>query len=326
MKFDSIYIERDIMDLKDVKIILKKHNSENIIECENYKEIFNLKNQNFRLQKNNLSLILAKKRNNLILKTPDQFNIGFKENYYFSHMLNCIYDCKYCFLQGMYNSANLVFFINYNDFAKKIKEICKSSNRSICFFSGYDCDSLALEKITNFSRYFINLFRNLKGHFLEIRTKSVNISFLKNIKVTKNVIIAFSLNPNDIISEFEIKTPSLKKRIKAISYLQGLGWNIGLRFDPVMYSNNFEECYKFFFKEIFSNINSKKIHSITIGSFRMPKKFFSKLSKIRPFDNFLYQNYKANRAVVGHEKKNEIQEFCLNEIKKYTDAENIFFN
>ena len=326
MKFDSIYIEKDILNLKDVKIFLKKNKSKNIIQCENYKEIFNLKNQNFRLQKKNQSLILARKRNNYVLKTPDQFSIGFKEKYYFSHMLNCIYDCKYCFLQGMYNSASLVFFVNYHDFAKKIKEICENSKRAICFFSGYDCDSLALENITKFSRYFINLFRNLRGHFLEIRTKSVNISFLKNIRVADNVIIAFSLNPDSIITEFELKTPSLNKRIKAISYLQSLGWNVGLRFDPVMYSDNFEENYKYFFKEIFSNINSKKIHSITIGSFRMPKNFFSKLSKIRPFDNFLYQNYKSNKTFVSHKKKDDIQEFCLNEIKKYTAVENIFFN
>ena len=219
-----------------------------------------------------------------------------------------------------------VFFVNYHDFAKKIKEICEGSKRSICFFSGYDCDSLALENITNFSHYFINLFRHLKGHFLEIRTKSVNISFLKNIKVVDNVIIAFSLNPDSIISKFELKTPSLNKRIRAISYLQSLGWNVGLRFDPVMYSDNFEENYKYFFKEIFSNINSKKIHSITIGRFRMPKSFFSKLSKIRPYDNFLYQNYEANKTTVSHEKKIDIQEFCFNEIKKYTAAENIYFN
>ena len=46
------------------------------------------------------------------MNTPKDFTIGFKENYYFSHMLNCIYDCKYCFLQGMFNSANFVIFTN----------------------------------------------------------------------------------------------------------------------------------------------------------------------------------------------------------------------
>ena len=326
MKFDTIYIEKEILNSKSVKIFLERNKSENVIECENYKEIFNLKNQNFRLQKNNQSLILAKKKNNLVLKTPKKFNIGFKDNYYFSHMLNCIYDCKYCFLQGMYNSANLVFFLNYKDFANEINKICEKSKNSICFFSGYDCDSLALEKVTNFSKYFIELFKGLEDHFLEIRTKSANVAFLKNIKVSQNVIIAFSLNPDEIVTEFETKTPSLKKRIDSILFLQSLGWKVGLRFDPVMYSDNFKKTYKFFFREIFKNINSKEIHSITIGSFRMPKKFFSKLSKIRPFDGFLYQNYNSNDSFISLEKKSEIQQFCLKQIKKYALTEKIFFN
>ena len=62
MKFDTIYIEKEILNSKSVKIFLERNKSENVIECENYKEIFNLKNQNFRLQKNNQSLILAKKK------------------------------------------------------------------------------------------------------------------------------------------------------------------------------------------------------------------------------------------------------------------------
>ena len=35
-------------------------------------------------------------------------------------MLNCIYDCKYCFLQGMFRSANFVIFVNYESFMNEI--------------------------------------------------------------------------------------------------------------------------------------------------------------------------------------------------------------
>ena len=31
-------------------------------------------------------------------------------------MFNCIYDCDYCYLQGMYPSANIVVFVNHEDF------------------------------------------------------------------------------------------------------------------------------------------------------------------------------------------------------------------
>ncbi|SVD49612.1 uncharacterized protein METZ01_LOCUS402466, partial [marine metagenome] len=50
------------------------------------------------------------------MATPEGYGIGGKNNYYFSHMLNCIYDCRYCFLQGMYRSAHYVLFVNYDEF------------------------------------------------------------------------------------------------------------------------------------------------------------------------------------------------------------------
>ena len=90
--------------------------------------------------------------------------------------------------------------INYNDFFKEIKKIIKNNlQEKICFFSGYDCDSLALEKVTNFSSNFIDFFKKYKNAFLEIRTKSINISELIKIEPTENVIVAYSINPQIII-------------------------------------------------------------------------------------------------------------------------------
>ena len=66
----------------------------------------------------------------------------------------------------------------------------------------------------------------------------------------KNVIIAYSLNPEIIVKEFEQKTPTLKKRINCINYLQKLGWHVGLRFDPLInYSKN-KLTYKNFFASL----------------------------------------------------------------------------
>ena len=62
MKFDTVYIEQDIFDNFKVKELLSKIQSKNIIACENYREVFNPKNQNFRIQKKNQSIILAQKK------------------------------------------------------------------------------------------------------------------------------------------------------------------------------------------------------------------------------------------------------------------------
>ncbi len=122
MKINTIYIENAAKSHPKTYDIIKRIKYKNIIYCHSYSEVFNSNNQNFRIQKELPSLILAYKKKNFIHKAPEKFTIGFKNNYYFSHLLNCPYDCKYCFLQGMFNSANYVLFVNYEDFYSNIKK------------------------------------------------------------------------------------------------------------------------------------------------------------------------------------------------------------
>ena len=134
MNFETVYIEEDTKEDKNTIDILGRIKFKNLIYCNSYSEIFNPQNQNFRIQKIKPSIILAKKKENFIMNTPKDFTIGFKENYYFSHMLNCIYDCKYCYLQGMLNSANYLIFVNYEDFFDSIKREVNRNNENTCFF------------------------------------------------------------------------------------------------------------------------------------------------------------------------------------------------
>ena len=92
---------------------MKKFKKARVLEIDKYAEIFNKRNQNFRIQKANPDLILAHKNDGFVLPAPEGYGIGSSENFYFSHMYNCIYDCRYCFLQGMFSSANYVIFVNF---------------------------------------------------------------------------------------------------------------------------------------------------------------------------------------------------------------------
>ena len=84
-----IYIEREIKDHFRTKLICSKVSNPEIIVIDRFSEIFNKRNQSFKLQKNDPALILAKKYKNLIHKTPENYGIGNKYNYYFSYMYNC---------------------------------------------------------------------------------------------------------------------------------------------------------------------------------------------------------------------------------------------
>ena len=139
---NQIFVEREIEYHHRVKSILTRFPSHSPIYIDNYGELFNKKNQNFRIQKAFPNLILAHKNRGHILEAPKYFGIGDSYNFYFSHMYNCLYDCDYCFLQGMYSSADFVLFVNYEKFEDEIIEKIKQlEGRKVTFFSGYDCDS-----------------------------------------------------------------------------------------------------------------------------------------------------------------------------------------
>ena len=210
----TLYIEESILSHPRTERIIKHFPQAVIIECERYGEVFNPKGQNFRLQKKRPALILAEKFKGHVLSAPSGYGIGGQRNFYFSHMLNCIYDCRYCFLQGMYRSAHYVCFVNFSDFKKKIEEkIMEAPEQTSYFFSGYDCDSLAFDKITGFAQYFLPRLRKIENCEFELRTKSINIEVLKSMEPIKNCIIAFSLSPDEVAKALDERAPSIKRRL-----------------------------------------------------------------------------------------------------------------
>ncbi|MGD8640823.1 MAG: DUF1848 family protein [Gammaproteobacteria bacterium] len=281
--FSTIYVERQLLHHPRVEQILQRFAQLPVIPIARYGEIFNRKGQNFRLQKQNPALILAEKHDRLVLPAPDSYGLGGDHNFYFSHMLNCIYDCRYCFLQGMYRSAHYLLFINYDDFYREIGEtVDRHAGESCYFYSGYDCDSLALEPVTRFVDSFLPLFERYPQAILELRTKSTQIRTLLERTPLDNVIVAFSFTPENVSKQLEHKVPSLERRIEAINKLQQQGWKIGLRFDPLIYEDGYAEHYRQLFDQLFSHIDPCALHSVSLGVFRLPETFYRNMQKLYP--------------------------------------------
>ena len=316
----TIYLEEEVKNhFRTKKILSRFKDNVNVILCDHYGEIFNIKSQNFRMQKTEPSLIIAKKVGKKVLQIPKNFGIGGNVNYYFSHMLNCIYDCEYCFLQGKHMSAHYLLFINYEDFFIEIKKKIKQNPFEKCyFFSSYDCDSLALEGITGFVNDFIPFF-NKKNAILELRTKSTQISNILKYKPIDNCVIAFSFTPENISMFVEHGVPSVKKRILAMKTLANKGWKIGLRFDPIIPACNFTTIYEKLIKDIANKIPQESLHSVSFGMMRFPKKMYKKMKK--DFSNervFSIPMVNRNGLYSYPEKlENKLSKFIINTIKKY---------
>ena len=320
-----IYIENEIKEHPRTKAITNKLKKSKIIYVNRYSEVFNKRNQSFNLQKKNPAIILAKKHKNYLNKTPENYGIGNHYNYYFSYMYNCIFDCKYCFLQGLYSSANYVIFVNYEDFMNEMKTIAKNLvNKKITFFSGYDCDSLAYEPFSGFIENLMKSFSVISNAELEVRTKSTFIKpFLK--KKIDNVIIAFSFTPERFSNYYEKGVPSVNKRIQALQTLSELGWKVGFRFDPIVVYEGWEEDYNKLFKSLFNNINNNQIHSVSFGNLRFPDNIYKRIIKNNPTEKLFFNVVKSKD---GYETDNykDVNEYCRKTLSKYIDKKKIFSN
>jgi len=281
---DTIYVEQEVAGFPRVRELEERFPDAELIACERYGEVFNVRGQNFRWQKRKPSWILAKKYGRMVLPTPPDYGIGCRHNFYFSHILNCPYDCRYCFLQGMYRSAHQVWFVNYEDFQKSIDDTLADYpvEESLGFFSGYDGDSLALEGLTGFADCFLPFFETRPRAILELRTKSVNVKALTDRRPMNNVVVAFSLSPQQIAESLEHGAPTMEQRLKAMRKVAEQGWLIGLRLDPLIAQPNFEREYQHLVGQIFEVIKPNQVHSVTFGPMRFPEAMFDRMSRLYP--------------------------------------------
>ena len=287
MKFSAVYIEQAIAKHELVQRIISRVSRTPIITIERYGEVFNRAGQNFRIQKRAPALVLAKKHGGTVLPSPEGYGFEQSRGFYFSHMLNCLYDCRYCFLQGMYRSAHYVLFVNYEDFMAGIDAIALNHEEGTVFYSGYDCDSLAMEPISAFCESFIPFFANRPKSILEIRTKSTQVRQLLDFQPIDNCVVAMSFTPEAASKRWEHKVPTLSKRLQSMKKLQLAGWKIAVRFEPVIGGAGVESEYDRLFSQTFSALSADELHSVSLGEFRLPVQFHKNLVKLYPDEDLL---------------------------------------
>lgn len=324
---DTVYFEKEILEHPTLARVKKALPKANWVQINHFQELFNIRSQNFRIQKRNPALILAKKYNNFVLPVPTGFGMNSAKNFYFSHMYNCLYDCDYCFLQGLYSSANFVLFVNYEDFFDQISfTIEKNKNDTQMFFSGYDCDSLAFDKISGFSNKLLEFFEIYPNVEVEMRTKSiVTSSLLKRIPI-KNCVIAFSLSPHTIAQKLDNKAPSIRRRINAIKQLADCGWPIGLRLDPLIYTKDWKVQYSELIYDIMSQIDESSVHSVSYGLLRFPKRMYKKISSLHNDTGLFAFPLEENNEIVsyGEEIENDMYSFVEKKLQNFLPDTKIF--
>jgi len=325
-RFSHIYVEKKILNNKNTLEILSKFKDVKIIEIENYKEVFSSNNQDFHLQKLGQKLILASNKANMIYEGAVVCESFENDNFYYtSSIINCVYDCEYCYLQGVYSSGNIVIFVDIEKVFEEVEELYnKLKTLYLCI--SYDTDLLAIENICGFSEkwyYFIEDKKDLK---IELRTKSGNIDKFLNLKPLDNFIVAFTLSPENLALKNEKYTASFKNRVKAIKELQEKGWKVRICIDPLIYSDNFEKNYSQMIEYLFNEIDKEKVIDVSIGVFRISKEYLKKMRNQNQNSEILYYPFECIDGVYTYSDKTK--SYMINFIKeqflKYIDEKKIY--
>ncbi|MFH1875237.1 MAG: spore photoproduct lyase family protein [Pseudomonadota bacterium] len=203
------------------------------------------------------------------------------------HILNlgfgCIYECSYCYLQGYSNSPGLIFPANFDAFFEQFNTYLQSAKTKAWqqgshfrLGTGEFCDSLMLDHITKYSESLIAFFKHHPQVLFELKTKSANVENLLSTEHIGNIVIAWSINPQNFIEQNELYTASLLERLQAARKCQDAGYLLAFHFDPIVYFDNWEKKYKEVIELMFEYVDHKHIAWMSLGTLR----FHSSLKRI----------------------------------------------
>ncbi len=293
--FSHIYVEKAVMEHFRTKEIIGKFPKAQVVEIDHYKDVFCRSGQNYLVQHKSQNLIIAAKTGELVYEGAAVCqSFGNEHFYYTSCTMNCIYDCEYCYLKGMYSSANVVIFVNIEDVFERVEELLKEHPLYLCV--SYDTDMMAMDYLTGYTRdwcEFAAMHPDLK---IEIRTKSANIALLDKIPVAEQVILAFTVSPEEVTEKYEHFTPSLEARVKCINEAIKLGHQVRICFDPIIYCVEWQTQYDAMIDLIYANVDMAKVLDVSVGSFRVSQDYLKKMRKIEPDSavvQFPYENTKG---------------------------------
>jgi len=182
----------------------------------------------------------------------------------------CPYDCSYCILQTYLETKKPVFFTNFNKLICELNDISKTK-KYLRIGTGELSDSLAYDEETNYSTKILKIFSEYPDIVFEFKTKSANIkNLIKFGNIRKNIVVAWSLNPKNIIEDEEYLTASLKDRLMSLKTIQKSGFKIAIHFDPILLFNNWKESYKQLIFEISKYLEPSKLAWWSLGTLRFP--------------------------------------------------------
>ncbi len=323
--FSHIYVEKSVRNHMRTQKILAKFPSAEIIEINHYKDVFCRSRQSTRLQHCAQKLILAARQGTLLYEgAPVCQHFGNEHFYYVSCTMNCIFDCAYCYLKGMYPSANIVVFVNLEDIFAEVERVLNCHPLYLCV--SYDTDLLALEPLIGYVREWCDFAAKHAHLTIEIRTKCANPSYVQSITPNPRVIYAYTISPQAVIDRFEHHTASLADRLACAAGLIRAGCPVRLCFDPMIYMPDWKQHYHEMVLQVLRAIDMDNIMDVSIGTFRISQDYLKNMRRQEPDSAVIWFPFQKDGGYCHYPDAlmEQMERFLTEQLAEKIDREKIF--
>tara|TARA_B100001248_G_scaffold262262_1_gene257064 strand:+ start:3972 stop:4976 length:1005 start_codon:yes stop_codon:yes gene_type:complete len=292
MKVNKIFVEENLQGHESVSRFCESFPKAELHIIDQYENYFQKVKKPYLQKHNNNSIFLAEKRGNLVKAAPDAYGLSGEPHYYYIHAYNCMYECQYCYLQGYFQSPDLVFFLNHEDIVESIRRTYSEHPEGrMWFHAGEFSDSLALSHLSKELPIYFRAFQELPRAYLELRTKSANTKELEKLDPLENIIVSFSFSSHTAAKKYDLKTASISARIQAMYRLYTKGYRLALHLDPIIDSPNLFSDYQQALKELFEKIPANYFSYISLGVVRFTKDVFEQTARNYPESDMLAANF-----------------------------------
>lgn len=156
----------------------------------------------------------------------------------------CTAMCLYCYLVCNYNKCSyLRLFVNREKMMDRLIKTANKSDRDLTFEIGSNSDLVLENTITGNLVWTIEQFAKSQKGRITFPTKFDMIDPLLSLNHGGRVIFRMSVNPQEIISNIELGTASLKNRIGGINKMCEAGYQMGILIAPVVMVENWKKLY-----------------------------------------------------------------------------------
>lgn len=265
-----IYIENAVKDTPLVHNVLSSRPNTEVVYIDNPDEIdLTVPAGENEVTFSKKQLLLRQQKGSFFKKCPGMHGMMCCHYYVVNWANNCHLDCTYCFLQSYLNRPITTIYANLDDMLAELDAAFRANpDYQFRVGTGEFADSLAWDDMTGLSDILVPFFAKYPHVLLELKTKTANIDRLLKLDPKGRTLISWSMNPERIIKQEELKTATQEERLQAAKICVAAGYKLSFHFDPIIHYPEWEAEYKDTIDRLFAAVPSDQIAWISLGGFR----------------------------------------------------------